>query len=174
MTTIVGIDIGRVADHTAVVVLKDWNVTLIEQFPLGLEFKDITGQLDKYCQRADWAFVDQSGVGDPVVEHLRDTHGTKIIGIRITGGKTARTGGRQWRVGKGMLMEYLMRALIEKIKVTAPDPGRTQLREELKDFEQYQGRTLKWGAKPGSHDDIVLALALAVVGKVCGADRGLL
>jgi hypothetical protein len=164
---IVGIDIARTCDHTAIVVLDGWTVRLVEQLPIGLEYKEIVEQLKQYIDRADRVFVDATGIGDPILEQLKDHAIDKIVGIKITGGNTARTGGRQWSVPKKILAQALVQAFgREALTIEAPEPGRSILRRELLAFNYRPGIVPKFEARPGAHDDCVLALALAVFGKL--------
>lgn len=165
-----GIDVGRLRDHTAVVVLDGWTVRIAERFPLGLKFAEINEQLDLYVERCDRVFVDATGVGDPVREHLVERHGSnKVTGVKIIHGENASVGGLEWRVPKSMLAGALRHGFDKrKIKIGSdcPEEGRDALRAELVDFMQLSHHTPKFEARSGSHDDLVLALALATFGKL--------
>ena len=172
--TIVGIDIGRVHDHTVVVVLNRWCVTLVEQLPLNLEFKDIVDHLKQYIEHADCVMVDASGVGSPIAEQLKHEHAEKVIGVQITGGESVRTGPYIWHVSKSVLANTLQQAFERgKLKIRCPEPGLSVLRHELSAFDMKPGKRPKWGAKPGHHDDAVLALALALLPRIVGTTLGI-
>lgn len=97
------------------------------------------------------AFVDSTGVGDPIVDDLQRGHGTgrrpNFEGFKFTA------------QSKQMIMEGLAAAIQGK-KVIFPDGV---IRHELENFEYEYTRTgVKYSAPQGLHDDCVCALALAV------------
>ena len=94
----------------------------------------------------DRAFIDSTGVGDPVVETLQKT-ASNITGYKFTG------------PSKQQLMEGLSVA-IQRQEVTYPDGV---IVAELEAFEYIYSRTgVKYSAPEGLHDDAVMALALAI------------
>lgn len=92
------------------------------------------------------AFIDSTGVGDPVVEALQK-QAPKVHGFKFTS------------VSKQQLMEGLAVA-IQKCEVTYPAGP---VVHELEAFEYEYTRTgVRYSAPEGMHDDCVVALALAV------------
>lgn len=159
---IVGIDIGTRSDHTAVAWLDDWNLCRIERWPLGMEYPEIIARLEPVIAESDHTYMDASGVGDPVFSTLSSP---KLTGIRITGGRKA-TKGDIWTVPKSMLVNTLLQAVSrQKLRITAPEPGRSLLRNEMVQFTQYAGKHPKYEARAG-HDDLVLSACLVVFGKL--------
>jgi len=164
---VVGIDLARTHDYTVAVALNDFDVTLIEQFPHGLRYREIVEHCGLYIDAADYAFVDATGIGDPVLEMLREDYIDKVYGIKISGGKVARVSGREWLVPKTTLMDTMSSAFSRGvITVSAPDPGRSMFEAELQNFLYHPGTRPKYGARTGHHDDIVLAVALAIFGRL--------
>lgn len=158
---IIGIDVGTRQDHTAITWLDNWKINRIERLPLGLEYPVIIERLRPLILCAEHAFIDAGGVGDPVCSTLQADY-PQLIGIKITAGSSAATSGNSWTVPKALLMQTFLHGLSTRVKITAVDPGRSQLRDELLAF-QHQGGT-RSGAKSGKHDDLVLSAALAVFG----------
>lgn len=161
---ILGVDIGTRQDHTALVWLEDWDITRVERWPLGIEYPEIISRLRPLIKAADHTYLDESGVGDPVCSTLQGA-GLAITGIRIIGRGNGKRAGSNWTVPKRLLVQALLQAL-GRIQITAPDPGRSALRSELIAFNQLTGRHTRFEAKSGKHDDLVIAAALAVFGRI--------
>ena len=89
-----------------------------------------------------------------------------MTGIRITGSGNGKRSGDVWTVPKQLLVNSLLQSLTRKqLKITAPEPGRSALRNEMVHFIRLAGKRAKYEACTGEHDDLVLAAALAVLGK---------
>lgn len=100
------------------------------------------------------AYVDSTGVGDPIVDDLQRGHGD--------GRRPNFEGFKFSSTSKQMLMEGLAAAIQGK-NVTYPDGV---IRHELENFEYEYGRTgVRYSAPQGLFDDCVCALALAVYNK---------
>lgn len=94
------------------------------------------------------SYIDSSGVGDPVFERLARNR-SWLRDYKFT------------NQSKQQLMEGLQVA-IQQHRITYPDGP---IRSELDSFEFQVTRTsVKYGVQEGSHDDCVVALALAVHG----------
>ena len=93
-----------------------------------------------------WAFVDSTGVGDPICEALQRQGGTNFAGYQFTA------------PSKQQLMEGLAVA-IQSRKIGYPDGP---IVKELESFEyEYTRNGVRYQAAQGSYDDCVCALALA-------------
>jgi len=93
------------------------------------------------------AYVDSTGVGDPVLEALQRGGGSNFEGYKFTSSS------------KQQLMEGLAVALQHQ-EIVIPDGG---LVAELEAFEyEYRRNGVSYSAPEGMHDDRVCALALAV------------
>lgn len=96
-----------------------------------------------------YTLLDSTGVGDPIVERLQKT-GSNFDGFKFSA------------PSKQMLMEGLSVA-IQRGEVQYPDGV---IVSELESFEYEYTRTgVRYSAPEGSHDDCVMALALAVHAK---------
>lgn len=109
--------------------------------------------------------VDMTGVGRPVFD-LFDVKGLKPVGVVITGGlEEVRDGARVHRVPKILLVSRLQAALhAGELKFSPALAEADALRQEFSEFRMRttdSGR-LTFGAREGRHDDLVLALAVAV------------
>ena len=109
--------------------------------------------------------VDMTGVGRPVFD-LFEVEGLRPVGVVITGGlEEVRDGARVHRVPKILLVSRLQAALhAGKLKFSPELAEADALKQEFSEFRMRatdSGR-LTFGAREGRHDDLVLALAVAV------------
>ncbi len=120
--------------------------------------------------------VDQTGVGMAVVDQFRARE-APMIAVTITGGELPGGQGADgaWRVPKKDLAGGLQ-VLLANRELIIPKtlPGADVLAKELQDFRvKVDAKTANetWEAAGSKHDDIVLALALAVwaAERSCGA-----
>lgn len=99
------------------------------------------------------AYVDSTGVGDPILERLQRAGGALFTGYKFG------------EASKQKLMEGLAVA-IQQGEVTFPDGP---IVVELEAFEYVYTRTgVRYSAPAGMHDDCVCALALAVQARASG------
>lgn len=141
-----GIDLAKSVDWTVAIALdRQKQVCRFErwQSPWGE-----TKQRIKSLVGGVKAYVDATGVGDPIVEDLQRQGGISIYeGFKFTS------------QSKQQIMEGLA-AAIQGQEIRFPDGV---IRQELDTFEYEYTRTgCKYTAPPGLHDDCVCALALAV------------
>lgn len=140
-----GIDLAKSQDWTVAVALDtDGAVCRLERFqrPWEETYSTILGAVGTTP-----AFVDSTGVGDPIVERLQRSGPSQYTGYHFTA------------PSKQRLMEGLAVA-IQQREITIPDGV---LRHELETFEYEYTRTgVRYTAPEGLHDDAVCALALAV------------
>ncbi|MBI3789940.1 MAG: hypothetical protein HY275_03580 [Gemmatimonadetes bacterium] len=107
--------------------------------------------------------VDQTGVGRPVMDLLR-RGGLRPIGITITAGdKWSHAEGGDYRVSKLLLVSQLQAMLNDGTLRIAKDLSERQaLVTELMDFRANisEAGYTRFGAREGTHDDLVLAVAI--------------
>jgi hypothetical protein len=108
--------------------------------------------------------VDATGLGKPILDIL-EAAGLQPIGVVITGGmEESQSGGRLWRVPKELLVNRVS-ASLHIGELVFPDDLEDVggLKRELQDFQvSYTAAGhLTFAARPGAHDDRVLALAVA-------------
>jgi hypothetical protein len=112
--------------------------------------------------------VDYTGVGRPVFDLFREKQALKWAhGVVITGGRETTTNDVGWSVPKAELvskLQALLHAGLLKIQPKLRDAD--VLKRELADFRvRYtEAGNATFNAREGAHDDLVLALALAVFG----------
>jgi hypothetical protein len=120
---------------------------------------------------APYLFVDCTGVGRPVVDLLReglDGADFCLSAVTLTGGTNLRPsniGNPEVSVGKELLVSRLQ-VLLDRERILLPDDKESRaLVRELQDFElRASASGMTSGAfKTGSHDDLAIALGLAVM-----------
>jgi hypothetical protein len=182
-----GLDLGQAQDFTALSILEQtklpdpdrpgekvrhYAVRHLERFPLGTSYTAVCARLvtlyaSPPLTRTTLA-VDQTGVGRPVVDMLRrSTISALIRPITITGGHKAspdESGGHL--VPKKELVSVLQVMLqARRIKVAPTLPEAATLVRELTTFQVKitPAANEVFGAwREGQHDDLVLAVAIAV------------
>ncbi len=108
--------------------------------------------------------VDATGVGRPIVDQLRQSV-SEVIAVTITAGKDATFKDGMWYVPKPELVGALVAALEnDRLKIASGLRYAAALVGELQSFRRQvtgAGRAA-YGAETGAHDDLVVAVALAV------------
>ena len=150
----------------------EWVVRHLERMALGTPYTAVTARVVELAQhpkvREDCRLVvDATGVGMPVVDMLRAAKpGCEMAPVVITGGQGERFDGTVWHVPKLDLLARLQGLLEQKrlrIARRMRESG-TLVREltEMRSTRRVSGR-LRVGAEgAGEHDDLALAVALAV------------
>ncbi|HEU4700686.1 MAG TPA: hypothetical protein VFS40_15990 [Gemmatimonadales bacterium] len=141
----------------------------LERAPLGTSYPTIVARVrglmfDPAIRGQTALVVDATGVGRPVVDMLREA-GLKPIPVTITGGDAVSRDGAGWRVPKRDLVGAVQVLLqSQRLKFAAEMPLVSTLVAELKAFRvkvSEQGHDSYGAWREGSHDDLVLALAVA-------------
>lgn len=151
----------------------DFNLRLLEQAPLGEAYPAQAQRIKRIVARPQIAehdpriFMDFTGVGRPMYDIMRQERVPRLVPVTITfqGSGTNEAGGRT--VAKLDLISRLQ-ALMHNGQLHWPDtlPLAKTFRRELIDFRvSYTAvGNATFGAREGAHDDLVLAVALAVYG----------
>jgi hypothetical protein len=145
----------------------------IERVPLGTDYPFVTDKIAKIAEAAQangysrtTIVLDATGVGRPVVDMLKRRTGIALRAVTITGGERASSDGPyDWSVPKIDLVTSLEVVLQTRRVECVPDcPLQQDLAAELStfDFAISERGHASFEARSGSHDDLVLALALAV------------
>jgi hypothetical protein len=150
----------------------EWVVRHLERMPLGTPYTTVTERIVELARSPKLRgerrlVVDATGVGMPVVDMLRAAQpGCGIAAVWITGGQGERFDGKVWHVPKLELLARLQTLLeTKRLRIAermreAGTLGRELL--DIKSAKRASGR-LKVGAEGvGEHDDLALAVALAV------------
>ena len=173
----IGLDLGQASDYTALNVMqqvdgKDGNVYHIRRLERirGAPYPDITQKVKAIMASPALAgrtdlVVDQTGVGTPVVDLLRQA-GLKPVAVSIHGGANVTREGNNWNVPKRDLVGVLQVLL---------QTGRLKVASKLKLGSVLQAEMLNFKVKidpvtahdsysawrDNEHDDLVLSAALA-------------
>lgn len=181
-------DIGQSQDPTAIAVLQhrtiDWlhwrgaltrksenfDVRYLQRLRLGLSYVDQVAEIRRLLARPPLSdgcafIIDNTGVGRAVGD-LFDDAGLRPTKVTITAGaEQTYTGNHRWNVAKGLLISALdARLHTGELRFAAALTEAGAMADELKDFRRKvsaAGRST-WEARVGSHDDLVLAVAIAL------------
>jgi phage FluMu gp28-like protein len=175
---ILGIDLGELRDYTALVVLEvkkgdpsTYDCRHLERIPLGAGYPEqveYIAQLVKSLRAIGNVriAVDATGVGRPVIEMLRPVVG-RLNAITLTGGDAVTEGeDREYRAPKRDVVAAT-KVLLQcgRLRIAEALPLASVLVEELLAFEvriSPRGHDSYAAGRESEHDDLVLALALAV------------
>jgi hypothetical protein len=185
----IGVDIGQKRDPTAICVAeieergqgdrKDthFKVRHLERLPLGTPYPRVADRVAAITERvraktgeSPAVLVDATGVGQPVVDLLREQiRRGRVVAVYFTHGdrRTEAKEAGQLRVslGKAYLVARLQ-ALLQSARLHLPRTRESEaLTQELLDYEIRvdDNANDRYGAfKVGTHDDLVTALGLAV------------
>lgn len=186
MAISVGVDIGQAVDPTAIVMLDtyrppqthadDWpevrhRVRWIERVPLGTQYTAVVERIAVVAEAAQgWGYativLDSTGVGRPVVDMLKRRTSVPLRAITFTSGEhEVHPSYNVHRVPKVDLVTALETVLQGRRLEVVPDcPLQAELAAELGafDFAMSARGHATFEAQSGSHDDLVMALCLAV------------
>jgi hypothetical protein len=181
-----GLDLGQVRDHTAIAIVERndypvWRgrtedvpyfVRYVGRVPLGTPYPRVVEWVRRVAAQPEIRgqcrlAVDATGVGTPVVEMRRGARlGCDLSPVTITSGEQAHQTGAMWHVPKKDLLSGVQ-VLLEQgqLRVARGMPEAGALVKELLDVQvTLNGRGgVRMGAEgAGKHDDLVIALGLAV------------
>jgi hypothetical protein len=184
---IAGLDLGQAADFTALAVLErryapdprepardlaHYDLRQLRRWPLGTPYTTVARDARELFAVPPLAgstlAVDRTGVGAPVVEMLRQAQiNGQLVPIHITGGQHARRDeeSRGWTVPKVELVSALQVAFqARRLRIARGLREAGTLVRELQDFRVRITAAAHetFGAREGQHDDLVLAVAMAV------------
>jgi hypothetical protein len=182
---IVGVDLGQSQDPTAVCVLEAYgeredpaeptihryDVRHLQRLPLGLSYPSVVADIEMMLQReplrgADLV-IDETGVGRAVGDIFVERR-MKPIGVQITAGfddTGTMSAWNRYTVSKSYLVSNLDAKLHCGELRFAKDLREAPVMEtELKDFRRRVSETGRstYAAREGQHDDLVLAVAIAL------------
>jgi hypothetical protein len=191
----IGVDIGQRRDPTAICVAEIveriqtppeyefWQepevetiylIRFLERLPLGLSYPKIAERLVGISEGVRFKmpdadvrlYVDQTGVGAPVVDLLREKINLPLIGVTLAAGEKLTVKGNEARLGKAFLVSRLQ-VLLQNGRIRLPRTAEAdQLGRELLDFEikvSDDGQDRYGAFKVGTHDDMVIALGLSTL-----------
>jgi len=177
---LVGLDLGQAQDSSALVIVEQlytppaqptYAVRHLHRWELGTSYPAIVRALDATLGRPPLVgrstlLVDKTGVGAAVVDQIRQT-GLECLGVSVHGGDATAHVGMNWRVPKRDLVAAVQVTLQgARLQFAEALPLTSVLTSELLNFKvtiDPQTAHDSYSAwRERDHDDLVLALALAV------------
>ena len=164
---VIGADIGKTTDPTALAVVEATanqdNVRHLDRLPLGTPYPLIADGIGKLARSVPGAAlaIDATGVGRAPADYLQEFAPVSVV---ITGGRAITFKDEIWRVPKRRLLRPLISSLEGgRLKVARGLPYTDALQRELGAFQRTVGGGghVKFEGK-GEHDDLVIAVSLAV------------
>jgi phage FluMu gp28-like protein len=171
-----GVDLGQRQDHTAMALVERWEekllVRYVERAPLGMPFSAVVERMrtitsDRTLSGRTIAVVDATGLGAPVVEQMRSARlPCQLAAVTITGGGTETKTAQGWNVPKRDLIAGVQ-VWLERgdLRIPRRMKDADALLRELQEVRSWRGAggEMRSGAEgAGRHDDLAMALALAV------------
>ncbi|MEJ8568271.1 hypothetical protein [Elongatibacter sediminis] len=143
----------------------------LERLPLEMTYpaqvEHVRALLARPPLREPLTLIDYTGVGRPVFDLFKKARVPRLKGVAITAGNQVHKQRHGWSVPKQILMSKLQALLhSEKLRIAAGIKDAPVLLREMKDFRvnfTSAGNAI-FNAREGAHDDLVLAVALAVFG----------
>jgi hypothetical protein len=175
---VVGVDLGQSYDPTAIAVVrrvdddqKDpiFQVGHLERLPLNTPYPGVVRHVATMLntprlREKSELVIDFTGVGRPVFDMFQ-VAGISPIGVSIHAGDAVTNEGRVYKVPKLVLISRVQALLHSgRLKIQRDLPEAPALVAELQDFRGVVSETGYWkfGARSGKHDDLVLAVAIAL------------
>lgn len=148
-----------------------FHVRYLERLPLGMPYPDQVAYVMDMAHRPPLTeariYIDYTGVGRPVFDLFKAARLPNLLGVTITGGAEIHRYSDAHTVPKNFLVSKLQALLhTGQLQVAAGIRDTPALLRELQDFRvtfTSAGNAI-FNARQGAHDDLVLALALAVYG----------
>lgn len=181
----IGVDIGQRVDPTAICVAEvedrvnaaeryeaHYLIRHLERLPLGTNYPAVAKRTAAICasllerlHSTPTLYIDATGVGQPIVDVLRDAKvRADLKAVYFTHGDRRTEENGEIKLGKAWLVSRLQ-ALLQCERLHLPNTAEAKaLAQELLDYEIRidQDANDKYGAfKVGTHDDLVTALGLA-------------
>lgn len=149
----IGCDVAKHQDWTVLVAIEETTgeVHGFDRFQ-GVSWPLIEGRIASFAERwGGTVWLDSTGVGDPVYDHLAQS-GVNVQGVKFTSDS------------KAQLVQALAIAL-DREEIAYPNEDVLIGELDAFDYEILPSGRFRYGAPEGLHDDIVMALALAVYGR---------
>jgi hypothetical protein len=178
---VIGLDLGKLRDYTAVCVLehlveeRQFRVGHLQRFKLNTAYPQIIEEVGVLVRRFPGSelIIDATGVGVAVFDMFVQA-ALRPRGVMITGGDQESHEGKVHRVPKATLVSLVDKAMqTQELRILSTLSEAAILRRELEHFEVgYTGTGhMTFNARVGKHDDLVLALAIALWGAVGARKR---
>lgn len=151
---VAGVDIAKLHDYTVICILdiKDEVKKLVAMDKFrGLDYPQTEDRIISLCQKfgVSRLLLDQTGIGEPVIDHLKKKAKFSIEGMTFT------------EVSKNDLISGLAVAL-QNGKIIYPKDEKIINELKYYGYKMTASKHIKLGARGSHNDDIVSALALAL------------
>jgi hypothetical protein len=176
-----GVDPGQSIDPTALAIIERiadpaggkkpvYRCGHLERLPLATPYPGVMQHVRRLISREPFLghselVLDLTGVGRPVAD-LFQAEGLRPVKVSITAGDNeTRNEHGIWHVAKLLLVSTVQALLHDgRLQIQKDLPEAPVLKVELEDFRASVTDSGRWtfGARSGAHDDLVLALALAL------------
>jgi hypothetical protein len=172
----VGVDLGQSFDPTAIAVVRKihdtndrpiFQIGHLERLPLHTSYPAVVSHVGHLIQRLRGPaelVIDYTGVGRPVFDMFQIA-GLTAIGVSIVAGDTISNEGLVYKVPKLMLISRIQSLLHGgRLKIHKGLADAPALVNEMQSFSATVSDHGYWrfGARSGKHDDLVLAVAIAL------------
>jgi hypothetical protein len=175
---VLGIDPGQAADPTALALVErdhtaqpTYRLRAVHRFPLNTPYTELPAALEDRLKTPPLAdhvalAIDATGVGAPVIDHFRQQlPRIPLYAITITAGASITGGHKNPHVPKRDLISTTSVILEQRrLRIAENMRDTDALTDELLDYRRTttdRGNDT-YAAAAGSHDDLVLALSLAL------------
>jgi phage FluMu gp28-like protein len=150
-----GVDFGKLQDYSVITVLKREGdiikLVYMYQFPLETSYTQVIGHLVRANQKFQFCkvLVDQTGVGEPVLEEIRNQSISCVEGLKFT-----------VQTKEGLLSN--LKIAMEQNRLAIP--YHRQLCQQINEQQYAYSKSghLQFSHPANSHDDTLWALALSV------------
>lgn len=161
---VAGLDLAKRSDHSALVIVEAGEAMKVTH-ALRLPHRPYREQIELLkpaLSGVDRLAFDGTGVGDAVGEIISDINTTGVVTTGSNSKPRVSDDGRIM-ISKQALIGGISSALAcGRLRVAPNAPGRADLAAEMAAFVAIPG-SRKMDASRGHHDDLVMALALAVL-----------
>lgn len=150
-----GIDFGKLRDFSVLAVVKvEANyrrLFYLHEFPLETAYTEVIGHLVRAHEKFQFrkALVDQTGVGEPILEEIRSQDLDRVEGVKFT------------TETKEELLSNL-KITMEQDKLAIPYDRRLCQQINEQQYNYTKNGHIQFTHPTNSHDDMLWALALAV------------
>jgi phage terminase large subunit-like protein len=152
-----GLDLGKLQDPTALAITKKEEnentikLVYLHEHPLQTPYTEVIGHIAKAHEKFNFQkiLIDQSGVGEPILEEIQNQGITCAQGIKFT-----------QQTKQEILTTLKLTMEQEKLAI----PYHRRLCQQINDQQYAYTKTgkLQFTHPPNTHDDLLWALALAV------------
>ena len=182
-----GLDLGQAFDYTAIAIIEKippsggdgkaraedlFLLRYLDRLNLGTPYPEVVRRVKGLLQTPPvagdvYCVVDATGGGIPVVDMFREAKVFPLVAITITGGHTVSQDGRNYTVPKRDLVSLLQVHLQnDRLRIAEGLPLAKILVREMQNFRMKiniaTGHDSYEAWREGDHDDLVLAVALAL------------